>query len=157
MLTPREWLDYDGGVVAARRTSPPPRVPGPAPEPVRLDVWLDVACLFRTRSEAQRACQAGRVELNGQRARPHREVRPGDTLAIARPQGRRQQVVVRGVADRHVAKAEARQLYDDTTPPPTPEELALRELTRLARPLRPATSPDRRARRALRRLKGLED
>ena len=36
---------------------------------VRLDVWLDVACLYRTRSEAQRACVGGKVEVNGQRDR----------------------------------------------------------------------------------------
>ena len=33
---------------------------------VRLDIWLDVACLFRTRSEAQKACRAGKVTANGQ-------------------------------------------------------------------------------------------
>ena len=31
---------------------------------VRLDVWLDVACLFRTRSEAQNACRGGKVTVN---------------------------------------------------------------------------------------------
>lgn len=128
-----------------------------APRPtldVRLDVWLDVACLFRTRSEAQRACQNGRVEVNGQRAKPHRLVRVGDRLRIDRPQGRRQDVVVEGLADRHVAKAEARALYTDVTPPPTPEQQALRDLLRLARPVRVAAgAPDTRQRRELRRIK----
>ena len=32
---------------------------------VRIDIWLDVACLFKTRSEAQRACKGGKVDLNG--------------------------------------------------------------------------------------------
>ena len=45
---------------------------------LRLDVWLDVACLFKTRSEAQRACKGGKVDVNGQSAKPHREVKPGD-------------------------------------------------------------------------------
>jgi ribosome-associated heat shock protein Hsp15 len=131
------------------------RVPDAAPTPdVRLDVWLDVACLFRTRSEAQRACQTGRIEVNEQRAKPHRLVRVGDRLRIDRPQGRRQQVVVKGLADRHVTKAEARLLYEDVTPPPTPEEQALVDLLRLARPTRIAPgTPDTRQRRELRRLK----
>ena len=30
---------------------------------MRLDVWLDVACLFRTRSEAQKACRNGKVDV----------------------------------------------------------------------------------------------
>ena len=32
---------------------------------VRLDIWLDVACLFKTRSEAQKACKLGKVTVNG--------------------------------------------------------------------------------------------
>jgi len=127
----------------------------PTSPPVRLDVWLDVACLYRTRSEAQRACRGGKVDLNGQSAKPHREVRPGEVIEITRPNGRRQRVVVRASSDRHVPKFEARALYDDRTPPPSPEEKAMLDLMRLARPRRPPASgsPDRRERRRLRRAK----
>jgi ribosome-associated heat shock protein Hsp15 len=121
---------------------------------LRLDVWLDIACLFRTRSEAQKACKIGRVDVNGQPARPHREIRPGDEIVISRPMGRKQTVVVRGLADRHMPKADARELYDDRTPKPTEEEIELRRLTRLARALAPApVTPDKRERRRLRRVK----
>jgi ribosome-associated heat shock protein Hsp15 len=123
---------------------------------VRLDVWLDVACLFRTRSEAQKACKGGKVEVNGHGAKPHRDVRLGDVIEITRPLGRRQRVVVRTLTDRHIPKAEARTLYEDTTPPPTAEEQALRDLLRLAGPRRrgaPTGTPDRRERRRLRREK----
>ncbi len=127
----------------------------PPLERVRLDVWLDVACLFRTRSEAQRACKGGKVDVNGQAAKPHREIRPGDEIVITRPFGRRQRVVVRALADRHLPKAEARALYEDLTPPPSPEEIELRRLARLAGSTgRPASAPDKRERRALRRLRG---
>mgnify|MGYP006159785073 CR=1 FL=1 len=44
----------------------------------------------------------------------------GDELVIARPGGRKQTVVIRGVIDTHIAKADARELYEDRTPPPTP-------------------------------------
>jgi ribosome-associated heat shock protein Hsp15 len=122
---------------------------------VRLDIWLDVACLFRTRSEAQRACKGGKVDVNGEAARPHRIVKVGDTVLITRPSARRQSVIIRGLADRHVPKAEARQLYEDVTPQPSAEEIALLRMERLARPfVRRATgAPDRRERRELRRLK----
>ncbi len=125
-------------------------------ETVRLDVWLDVACLFRTRSEAKRACEGGKVEVNGGRAKPHREVRPGDEIVITRPLGRRQRVRVAGLAEKHIPKPEARTLYEDLTPPPTAEEIELRRMARLARPfVRSAPgAPDRRERRAIRRLKG---
>jgi ribosome-associated heat shock protein Hsp15 len=123
---------------------------------VRLDAWLDVACLFRTRSEAQRACKSGKIRVNGAAGRPHRLLKPGDEIEIGRPAGRTQRVIVRGLADRHIAKAQARELYEDVTPPPTPEEIELRKLERLAGPFpaRGATgAPDRRERRELRRLK----
>ena len=122
----------------------------------RLDVWLDVACLFKTRSEAQRACKGGKVDVNGQAAKPHREIRPGDVIEITRPLGRRQRVVVKVTTDKHVPKTEARQLYEDTTPPPSPEEQAMLDLLRLAGPRRRAVqpgTPDRRERRRLRREK----
>lgn len=124
---------------------------------MRLDTWLDVACLFKTRSEAQRACQGGKVDVNGQAAKPHRLVRTGDELRITRPFGRRQTVVVREVADRHVRRDLARHLYDDRTPPPSPEELEARRLERLFRAaarFQLPRAPTRRERREILRLKG---
>jgi ribosome-associated heat shock protein Hsp15 len=133
------------GMMASAPPSPPERV--------RLDVWLDVACLFKTRSEAQRACNGGKVDVNDQRAKPHRELRIGETLTISRPHGVKQKVVVRGLADNHIPKAQARELYEDITPPPTPEEQAFRDLLRHARQTPPPSAPDKRARRLLRQMK----
>ena len=122
---------------------------------VRLDIWLDVACLFKTRSEAQRAIKGGKVDLNGQSAKPHRELKAGDVIEMTRPLGRRQRVVVKALTDRHIPRAEARLLYEDTTPPPSREEQAMLDLMRLAGPrrLRPSATPDRREKRRLRRVK----
>jgi ribosome-associated heat shock protein Hsp15 len=127
------------------------------PEP-RLDVWLDVSCLFRTRAEAQSACKTGRISVNGQVAKPNRRLHPGDAIEIGRPFGRRQRVVVKGLADRHIAKADARKLYEDLTPAPTPEEIETRRLERMYRAaVTPPRAPDKRQRRALRKMKGRED
>ena len=123
---------------------------------MRLDVWLDVACLYRTRSEAQKACKGGKIDVNGQAGRAHREIRLGDEIEMSRPLGRRQRVVVRGLAEQHIPKAEARKLYDDVTPQPSPEEAEMLRLARLARPhvrAAHAGSPDKRERRELRRMK----
>ena len=122
---------------------------------VRLDVWLDVACVFRTRSDAQKACRGGKVNANGQPAKPNRRLRVGDVLEISRPLGRKQRLRVVATADRHVAKAEARQLYEDLTPPPTPEELELRRQARIFHAaMTPPRSPDKRQRRELRKMRG---
>ncbi len=124
---------------------------------VRLDVWLDVACLFKTRSEAQKACKAGKIDVNGQPAKPNRLLRVRDEIEIGRPFGRKQRLKVRALADHHVAKAEAKLLYEDLTPPPTPEEIEARRLERMYRAaVTPPKAPDKRERRALRRLRGRE-
>jgi ribosome-associated heat shock protein Hsp15 len=122
---------------------------------VRLDVWLDVACLYRTRSEAQRACQGGKVEVNGQSSKAHRLLRVGDEIRLSRPYGRKQTVTVMGLAERHLPKAEARGLYQDTTPPISEEEREMRRLERIYRAgMQRSRAPDKRERRALRKLKG---
>ena len=122
----------------------------------RLDVWLDVACLYKTRSEAKRACEGGKVDVNGERAKPHRSVRVGDTLRISRPFGRHQTVIVKALADHHVKKAEARELYEDLTPTPTPEEVEMRRIERIYRAAAAAAGTDRRKRRDVRRNRGKE-
>jgi ribosome-associated heat shock protein Hsp15 len=125
-----------------------------AAESVRLDVWLDVACLFKTRSEAKRACEGGKVEVNGEGAKPHRTVREGDRVRIGRGFGRHQDVIVRIAIDQHVKKTEARALYDDVTPKPTPEETEARRMERVYRAAAQAAgTPDRRRRREIRRFK----
>ena len=128
------------------------------PAGVRLDVWLDVACLFKTRSEAQKACKGGKLDVNGEPAKPHRVVRVGDEIEISRPFGRKQRVVVRRLADRHIARPQARGLYEDLTPAPSAEEIEIRRIERIYRAaMTPPRAPDKRQRRALRKLKGRED
>lgn len=121
---------------------------------LRLDVWLDVACLFKTRSEAKRACEGGKVDVNGQTAKPNRLVREGDRIRIGRPYSRHQDVIVRLLIDQHVKKSEAKVLFDDVTPKPSAEEVEMRRMERVYRAAtRAAGTPDRRQRRELRRIK----
>lgn len=114
-----------------------------------------MACLFKTRSEAKRASEGGKVDVNGQTAKPNRLLRDGDRIRIRRPYGRHQNVIVRLLTDRHVRKSEAKALYDDVTPKSSAEEI---ETARMERAYRAATraagTPDRRQRRELRRIKG---
>lgn len=134
-------------------------VPDPpvSDRPLRLDVWLDVACLSKTRSEAQKAIKGGKVEVNGERPKPNREVKPGDRVTLTRPLGRKQVVKVLATCEQHLPRAEARALlFEDVTPPPTPEEQAFLQLLKDTRPRGPVATPDKRQRRELRRLRGRE-
>jgi ribosome-associated heat shock protein Hsp15 len=131
-------------------------MPGdPALTEVRLDVWLDVSCLFKTRSEAQRACKGGKVDVNGQSGKPHRTIKTGDQIGISRESGRRQAVVVLALAEKSIPRADARLLYEDRTPPTPPEEIALRRSERVFRAAQAAAGPpNKRQRRAIRKLRG---
>jgi ribosome-associated heat shock protein Hsp15 len=121
---------------------------------MRLDVWLDVSCLFKTRSEAKRACEAGKVDVNGEHAKPNRTLHEGDRLRISRGHGHVQDVIVRILIDQHIKKSEARALYDDVTPTPTPEQIEMRRIDRAYQAAaRAAGTPDRRKRRTLLQFK----
>lgn len=129
------------------------QIPGVSEAPQRLDSWLDVACVVKTRSAAAKACDGGKVEVNGVHGKAHKLVRPGDRIEITLDRGRRRIVRVIATCATSIPKAEARKLYDDLTPPPSPEEIEARRWERLSRPVH-AGRPDARERRSLRRLKG---
>ncbi|HUM03420.1 MAG TPA: S4 domain-containing protein [Thermoanaerobaculia bacterium] len=125
------------------------------PGGVRLDVYLDVACLFPTRSQAAAACKGGKVDVNGHAAPPHKLVKAGDSLALTMPSGRRT-FVIRALAEHHVPKAVARTLREETTPPPSPEVLEAQRLERLLAPRREEGTgrPSKRERRERERFRG---
>ncbi len=54
---------------------------------VRMDKWLWAARFFKTRALAAKACELGRIQSNGQPAKPAREVRIGDMLRITNDGG----------------------------------------------------------------------
>lgn len=106
-----------------------------------------MACLFPTRSRAKAACEGGKVDVNGARAKPHREVKPGDAVEITTGGARRRLLVVKGLAERSIPRAQARELYEDRTPPLSAEEIEARRLERLLAPSRTPARPDRRNQR----------
>jgi len=97
---------------------------------LRLDKWLWAARFFKTRGLATEAIKGGKVELNGSRAKPSREVKVGDRLRI-RQGFDEKTVIVRGLSDRRGPATLARQLYEETPESITAREKAA-ELRRLA-------------------------
>ncbi len=90
-------------------------------EGVRVDRWLWAARFAKSRSLASEAVKGGRVQVNGSRVKPSRELRPGDRVEIVAGPERRT-VVVRAVAERRGPASQAALLYEET-----PESLAGRE------------------------------
>jgi ribosome-associated heat shock protein Hsp15 len=116
---------------------------------VRIDKWLWAARMFKTRSAATGAVLGGRVHLNGERVKPSKVVRTGDTIDVTIRADRRT-LVVTDVAVRRGSASDALTLYTET-----PESLLARERQaaerRLSRPLGAdlGTRPTKQARRRL--------
>ena len=95
------------------------------------------------------------MAVNGSRAKAHREVRAGDRVTLALRPGSPRELIVRGLAEHSIAKAEARKLYEDVTPPVAPEVAEARRLDRMLAPREDSGRPDKRERRERIRRKGL--
>jgi ribosome-associated heat shock protein Hsp15 len=80
---------------------------------VRIDKWLWAARFFKTRALAAKACELGRIESNGQPAKPARPVRAGDLLRVKNPGGE-QEVLVLGLSELRGPAAVAQLLYRET-------------------------------------------
>jgi len=79
---------------------------------MRIDILLHALCLFKTRSQAGRACADGRVWLNGAPARASRAVRPGDRIRWMDPLGRYEtEVEVLSIPAGQVSRASAREFF----------------------------------------------
>lgn len=111
------------------------RSPAPPPAPVpgqRLDKWLWAARFFKTRSLAADEIDRGRIRVNGQEAKPSREVRVGDRLAVRQGDGPvPREVVVRGLSEVRGPAPQAQQLYEET-PESVAAQAAWRERRRYA-------------------------
>jgi len=84
---------------------------------VRLDKWLHVARVYKTRSLATKACQLSRVTVNGVAVKPHREIQVGDRVEAEVIPGWKRVLVVRELAEKTLAKAEVPRLFEDLSAP----------------------------------------
>ena len=88
----------------------------------RVDKWLWHARVVRTRSAAAALSGAGFVRINGARIdTSSRPVRPGDVVTIALDRNVRVLKVI-GYAERRGSADTVRALYEDLTPPATPQQ-----------------------------------
>ena len=121
---------------------------------VRLDKWLQVARAFKTRSQATKACTMSRVQVNGQVAKPHRNLAIEDKVEVEYGEWTRI-LVVKELRDKTLPKAEVPRIFEDLSPPrPKLDELAkLMRRKPVAR--EPGKGrPSKRERRELDRLRG---
>ncbi len=122
---------------------------------VRLDKWLWAARFYKTRSLSSDEIDKGRVTVNGQVAKPSRDVKPGDVLELRSGPVVRT-VVVRALSGVRGPAPVAALLYDETA-----ESLARRQDQAEQRHLAPEPAlalqqgrPTKRDRRDMQQLSG---
>ena len=82
----------------------------PASDALRLDKWLWAARFFKTRQLAIEAINGGKVQVDGQRAKPSRMVRPGSRIEIHKG-SLSWQIEVVGICKQRRPAPEAVRLY----------------------------------------------
>ena len=121
---------------------------------VRMDKWLWAARFFKTRAIAVKACELGRVQSNGQAAKPAREVKPGDKLEIT-TEGGVFGVEVLALSEVRGPAAEAQKLYAESEASRAARAVAQEQRkAMLAFERLPALKPTGRDRRQLSRVRG---
>jgi ribosome-associated heat shock protein Hsp15 len=122
-------------------------------ERIRVDKWLWVARLVKTRALAAEAVKAGRVKVNGVTAKPSKEVGAGDRLEL-RTGPVRMDLLVAGVAPRRGPASEAAGLYEETAESRAARERHAEERRLARQDGGEGGRPTKRDRRRIERVKG---
>lgn len=121
----------------------------PVVETTRVDRWLWAVRVYKTRSDASRACTGGHVEVDDRSVKPAHRIKVGDRVR-ARVGDRLRDLEVTEVIDKRVGAAVAATCFVDHSPPPPPKaveaDFAVRD--------RGAGRPTKRERRQLDRTFG---
>lgn len=121
---------------------------------VRLDKWLWAARMFKTRSLATVAVNGGRVHVNGERVKPAREARVGDTVTVTRGQ-EQIEFTVKGLTEKRGSAREAQALFAESAGSKAARQARaeLRRSRALENPA-PEKRPDKKSRRQIVRFTG---
>ena len=121
---------------------------------MRLDKWLWTARFYKTRAEAAKACDLGRVSLNGHPAKPARQIRTGDKMQVNAGSGE-YEIEVAGLSAGRTSAALAQNLYHESEASRTrrADMAAERKSAQLLAP-HPSARPSKRDRRRIVSFKG---
>ena len=124
---------------------------------IRIDQWLNVACIMKTRSQARKACEEGQVKVNEQSAKPSKLVKIGDVVSV-RYKWHHRTFDILGIEHKSISHEKAKLLYyEHELSPEEQEALELRQkFFRADRRLRPRYKgrPTKKERRKFDDLRG---
>jgi len=124
-----------------------------AEKQIRLDKWLKIARIFKTRSQATKACDEGEVKVIGEKAKAAKPIRPGDKLTI-KVHSHYRELEVLDISFKSISAKEARELYREEQKQKLPEEDL--ELIRLMKKsvIKFPGRPTKKERRNLMKIRG---
>ena len=96
----------------------------------RLDKWLTIARVYKTRTLSAHACDLSRVRVNGVAVKPHRNLVLGDRIEAEVTSDWTRVLVVKEIADKPLPKADVGRLYEDLSPPRPSADPLLRLMRR---------------------------
>ena len=83
---------------------------------IRVDKWLWCVRIYKTRTIANEACSSGRVQVNGEGAKPATKLAVGDTVKVRR-KDRTLIIEVVSLIEKRVSATLAAEAYLDLSPP----------------------------------------
>jgi ribosome-associated heat shock protein Hsp15 len=129
----------------------------PNSKSIRLDKWLKIARIFKRRTLAAEACEAGRVKVNGTTAKAGKAIKIGDAITV-KVSTRYRELQVLDIVFKSIPAKQARELYQEERIHAIPDEtLELIRLMKQPKPPRPPKykgRPSKKERRDLERIKG---
>lgn len=114
----------------------------------RLDKWLWCVRIFKTRGLATDACRVGSVEVNGQPAKPARDVHAGEIVCVRQGLMVRT-LVVRAMPVARVGAKRVAEFCEDRTPPEEFEKIRAQRVQQVLAREKGSGRPTKRDRRAL--------
>ena len=126
------------------------------PHAVRLDKWLWAARFYKTRALAAEAIDAGRVEVNDERAKRARHIGTGDRIRIRKPPFE-QHVTVRGLSESRGPAPVAATLYEESEESRQARQELAQQMKQLGPPVfRDKGRPSKKERRTIDQWRGRE-
>lgn len=125
----------------------------PSIDKMRLDKWLKITRIIKTRSDAAAACDQQRVKVNGAVAKPSRLVQVGDQVMVRMKGGQYRTFDILGLSQKSLAAAQARELYHEHKVELTPEQEEMLKMYKESARIR---LPDSKGRPTKKRRRDLE-
>lgn len=127
-----------------------------AEKTIRLDKWLKISRIYKTRALAVRACEEGKVKVNNNKAKPARMIKIGDQITI-RVRNKYRSFDVVEIVYKSISNKDAKFLYVEHTPKLSEESKELYELLQewdRAGKRKYKGRPTKKERRTLEKLRG---